>query len=57
MHMRRYIDIHPSRHLFYTFVESTRDPANDPVLLWVRVSNVLCNGLGCKGCLNLLLHQ
>lgn len=31
-----YIDIAPDMHTFFWFFESRRDPANDPVTLWLN---------------------
>lgn len=31
------------RHLYYWFVESQRDPANDPVVLWMNGGPVRAN--------------
>lgn len=31
-----YIDIAPDMHTFFWFFESRRDPANDPITLWLN---------------------
>jgi carboxypeptidase C (cathepsin A) len=31
-----YLDVAPTRHVFYWYVESQSDPANDPVVLWTK---------------------
>jgi Serine carboxypeptidase len=31
-----YINVTDSRHIFYWYVESQSDPANDPVVLWTK---------------------
>lgn len=37
-----YIDVTPTRHLFYWFVESQSDPSKDPVIFWTN------GGPGCS---------
>lgn len=48
-----YVNVRPSsgRHLFYWFVESQRNPAHDPVVLW------LTGGPGCSSIFALLTEN
>jgi len=40
-----YVDVRPSsgRHLFYWFVESQKDPINDPLVMWLTGGPGICN--------------
>lgn len=31
-----YLDVSATRHIFYWYMESQSDPANDPVVLWTK---------------------
>lgn len=31
-----YLDVSPSRHVYYWYVESQSDPDHDPVVLWTK---------------------
>jgi len=46
-----YIEISSTKGLFYWFIESENDPANDPVVLWTN------GGPGCSGVSGLLTEQ
>jgi len=46
-----YVKIQDTKGLFYWFIESENDPANDPVVLWTN------GGPGCSGVLGLLTEQ
>lgn len=36
-----YLDVSPTKHLHYWFVESSRAPASDPVAFWTNGGNEL----------------
>jgi len=42
-HFAGYIDISPSKHIFYWFMESSNNPDTDPLFLWTN------GGPGCSG--------
>jgi len=46
-----YVEISSTKGLFYWFIESENDPANDPVVLWTN------GGPGCSGVSGLLTEQ
>lgn len=46
-----YVDIGGGKEIFYWFVESQRDPAKDPLVLWTN------GGPGCSGLTGFLSEQ
>jgi carboxypeptidase C (cathepsin A) len=46
-----YLDVTPTKHLHYWFVESSRNPDKDPVAFWTN------GGPGCSGLLGFLTEQ
>jgi len=46
-----YLDVTPTKHMFYWFVESEKDPINDPIVFWTN------GGPGCSGFIGMMAEM